>query len=77
MARQATRRTDEQIVAMLDQHRRGLPLADAEARLGMTKGTASVMLGRVLRDDLKHSGEPEDQVRAAYARKRPKRRDAK
>lgn len=67
--KKSIRADDDRIVALLARAYRGERLADIERDLGIPNNAATIMVKRVLRDDLKHSGEPDEVVRAAYRRR--------
>lgn len=65
------RADDDRILALLSRAHGGERLVDIERDLGLAPNSGTVLIKRVLRDDLRCSGEPEDVVRAGY-RRRPK-----
>jgi|GEM_PF-6141323 len=66
MNRVNTRADDDQAVRVLRFASLGHRMRTIEDHLGMKHNTASVLIRRVIADDLRDSGESEETVRAGY-----------
>lgn len=68
MVRRVTRAHDEQDLAILAAFRAGVAGPEIARQMGCTPGRVFALRSRVRDDDLRYSGEPRAQVRAAYER---------
>ena len=64
--RPATRARDEYVLGVLGEVSAGRSQAEVAARFGTSREAVSVLLRRVMTDDIRYSGEPERTVRAGY-----------
>ena len=68
MPRFASRESDERLLAALAARARGLTIRQAAEEAGLPVATVQNMIGPIRSDDIAMSGEPPQEVAAAYTK---------